>query len=162
TYALLSVGDGLVAQIPSLFISVAAGVLVTRVSSELSQDMGTEIAGQLFEEPRALMMGAVILVGMAFVPGFPTAAFLLLAAIIGPAGFGGSRRRARRGTARPAPVNRVEGSTAQPSQAKIGSSAQEPARLAGPPPPDAAIVVWVSSELASAVPAESFAELAAR
>ena len=74
TYALLSVGDGLVAQIPSLFVSVAAGVLVTRVSSD--SDMGTEIAGQLFVEPRALMMGSVILVGMAFVPGFPAVAFL--------------------------------------------------------------------------------------
>ena len=59
TYALLSVGDGLVAQIPSLFVSVAAGVLVTRVSSD--SDMGTEIAGQLFVEPKALILGSVIL-----------------------------------------------------------------------------------------------------
>ena len=99
TYALLSVGDGLVAQIPSLFVSVAAGVLVTRVSSD--SDMGTEIAGQLFVEPRALMMGSVILVGMAFVPGFPAVAFLILAAILGVTGYlgrppeGGSRRRQR-------------------------------------------------------------------
>src|SRR4029434_2236934 len=57
----------LVAQIPSLFVSVAAGVLVTRVSSD--SDMGTEIAGQLFVEPRALVMGSVILVGMAVVSG---------------------------------------------------------------------------------------------
>jgi type III secretion protein V len=162
TYALLSVGDGLVAQIPSLFISVAAGVLVTRVSSELSQDMGTEIAGQLFEEPRALMMGAVILVGMAFVPGFPTAAFLLLAAVLGAAGFLAGRRKAAREAAGHGPVRRVEGSSAQPSQPRIGSTAQEPARLAGPPASDAAIVVWVSSELASAVPPESFAELTAQ
>ena len=94
TYALLSVGDGLVAQIPSLFVSVAAGTLVTRVSSE--SDLGTEIAGQLFEEPRALMLGAVILVGMAFVPGFPAVAFLLLAAILGAAGFLAGRRKAAR------------------------------------------------------------------
>jgi type III secretion protein V len=159
TYALLSVGDGLVAQIPSLFVSVAAGTLVTRVSSE--SDLGTEVAGQLFLEPRALMLGAVILVGMAFVPGFPAAAFLLLAAILGAAGFVAGRRKAREATAH-APVRRVEGSTAQPSQPKIGSTAQEPARLAGPPASDAAIVVWVSSELASAVRPESFAELTAQ
>ena len=160
TYALLSVGDGLVAQIPSLFVSVAAGVLVTRVSSD--SDMGTEIAGQLFVEPRALMMGSVILVGMAFVPGFPAVAFLLLAAILGGAGFLTARRKAAgEAAARGAPVKRAAGAaagtTAQPAQ--VGSTAQDPARLAGPPASDAAIVVWISSELASAVPPEGFAEL---
>ena len=160
TYALLSVGDGLVAQIPSLFVSVAAGVLVTRVSSD--SDMGTEIAGQLFVEPRALMMGSVILVGMAFVPGFPAVAFLILAAILGAAGFLTARRKAAsEAAARNAPVKRAAGTaagaTAQPSQ--VGSTAQDAARLAGPPASDAAIVVWISSELASAVPPESFADL---
>ena len=160
TYALLSVGDGLVAQIPSLFVSVAAGVLVTRVSSD--SDMGTEIAGQLFVEPRALVMGSVILVGMAFVPGFPAVAFLILAAILGAAGFLTARRKAAsEAAARNAPVKRAAGTaagaTAQPSQ--VGSTAQDSARLAGPPASDAAIVVWVSSELASAVPPEGFAEL---
>jgi type III secretion protein V len=160
TYALLSVGDGLVAQIPSLFVSVAAGVLVTRVSSD--SDMGTEIAGQLFVEPRALVLGSVILVGMAFVPGFPTVVFLLLAAVLGVAGFVIARRKAAaEAAARNAPVKRAAGatagSTAQPAQ--VGSTAQDPARLAGPPASDAAIVVWISSELASAVPPEGFAEL---
>ncbi|WKA30048.1 type III secretion system export apparatus subunit SctV [Bradyrhizobium roseum] len=160
TYALLSVGDGLVAQIPSLFVSVAAGVLVTRVSSD--SDMGTEIAGQLFLEPRALVLGSVILVGMAFVPGFPAVAFLLLAAVLGFAGFLTARRKAALEAAvRNAPVKRAAGATAgttaQPSQ--VGSTAQDSARLAGPPASDATIVVWVSSELASAVPPEGFAEL---
>ena len=160
TYALLSVGDGLVAQIPSLFVSVAAGVLVTRVSSD--SDMGTEIAGQLFVEPRALVLGSVILVGMAFVPGFPTVVFLLLAAVLGVAGFVIARRKAAaEAAARNAPVKRAAGATAgtaaQPAQ--VGSTAQDTARLAGPPASDAAIVVWISSELASAVPPEGFAEL---
>jgi type III secretion protein V len=156
TYSLLSVGDGLVAQIPSLFVSVAAGTLVTRVSSE--SDLGTEVAGQLFLEPRALMLGAVILVGMAFVPGFPAVAFLLLAALLGGTGYlTGRRKAAREAAARDAPVRRAAGTTAQPSQ--VGSTAQDSARLAGPPASDAAIVVWVSSELASAVPPEGFAEL---
>jgi type III secretion protein V len=156
TYALLSVGDGLVAQIPSLFVSVAAGVLVTRCSSE--SDMGSEIAGQLFLEPRALMLGSVILVGMAFVPGFPTVAFLVLAAILGGTGYlAGRRKAAREAEARNAPVKRAAGTTAQPPQ--VGSTAQDPAKLAGPAASDAAIVVWISSELASAVPPEGFAEL---
>jgi type III secretion protein V len=153
TYSLLSVGDGLVAQIPSLFISVAAGTLVTRVSGET--DLGTEVAGQLFFEPRALMLGSVLLAGMAFLPGFPTVAFLLLSAVLGVTGYFAGKRKAAREAARP--VKRAAGSTAQPSQP--GSTAPEPARLAGPPASDAAIVVWVSSELASAVPPEGFAEL---
>ena len=125
--------------------------------------MGTEIAGQLFVEPRALMMGSVILVGMAFVPGFPAVAFLLLAAILGVTGFlTGRRRAAQEAAARNAPVKRAAGAAgagaaAQPAQ--VGSTAQAAASLAGPPASDAAIVVWVSSELASAVPPEGFAEL---
>src|SRR3954452_24466278 len=145
TYSLLSVGDGLVAQIPSLFVSVAAGVLVTRVSSD--SDMGPEIAGQLFVEPRALVMGSVILVGMAFVPGFPAVAFLILAALLGATGYMTGRRRAAQETAaRNAPVKRAAGAAgtaAQPGQAQVGSTAQESASLAGPPASDAAIVVWI-------------------
>ena len=153
TYSLLSVGDGLVAQIPSLFISVAAGTLVTRVSSE--SDLGTEVAGQLFVEPRALMLGSVILAGMAFLPGFPMVAFLLLSAILGVTGYFAGRRKAAREAA--APVKRAAGAAAQPSQP--GVTAQDAPKLAGTPSSDAAIVVWISSELSSAVPAESFAEL---
>jgi type III secretion protein V len=157
TYSLLSVGDGLVAQIPSLFISVAAGTLVTRVSSE--SDLGTEVAGQLFFEPRALMLGSVILAGMAFLPGFPMVAFLLLSAILGVTGYFAGRRKAARQAA--APVKRAAaaaGAATQPSQ-QPGATSQDPAKLAGPPASDAALVVWISSELASAVPPEGFAEL---
>ena len=161
TYALLSVGDGLVAQIPSLFVSVAAGTLVTRVSSD--SDMGTEMAGQLFVEPRALMLGCSD-------PGRNGVRSRLpgggLSASRGDPGRGRVLGRPPEGGARGGgangPVRRAEGSTAGTAAAtgKIGSTAQEPARLAGPPASDAAIVVWVSSELASAVPPESFAELA--
>jgi len=158
TYSLLSVGDGLVAQIPSLFISVAAGTLVTRVSGE--SDLGTEVAGQLFVEPRALMMGSVILAAMAFLPGFPMVAFLVLSALLGATGYFAGRRKAARLAA--APVKRAAGAgggaTQKPSE-QPGSTAQDSTKLAGPPASDAAIVVWISSELASAVPPEDFAEL---
>jgi type III secretion protein V len=157
TYTLLSVGDGLVAQIPSLFVSIAAGVLVTRVSS--GTDMGTEIAGQLFIEPKALILGSVILVGMAFIPGFPTIAFLVIAAILGGCGYMAHRKKAAGGAAAPgALAKRAAGATGQPSS-QVGSTAQDPAKLAGPSSSDAAIVVWISGELASAVPPEGFAEL---
>src|SRR5262249_31216927 len=81
-YSLLTVGDGLVAQIPALVISVAAGTVVTRVSSDQGSDLGSEISSQLFADPRALALAAAILFGLAFIPGFPTLVFLALSALL--------------------------------------------------------------------------------
>ena len=87
-YSLLTVGDGLVAQIPALLIAVAAGTVVTRVSSgEEGADLGSEIIGQLASGQRALSLTALILVAMAFVPGFPAAVFLGVALLLGGAAF---------------------------------------------------------------------------
>lgn len=83
TYSLLTVGDGLIAQIPALLISIAAGTVVTRVASETESDLGTEIFRQLGSSDKALALAAVILLGAAFVPGFPTVIFLALAALFG-------------------------------------------------------------------------------
>lgn len=91
-YSILTIGDGLVAQIPALFISITAGFIVTRVSSETSENLGTDIGDQLVGHPRALMIGGVLLLGFAIIPGFPTITFLGLAAIFGGAGFFLSRR----------------------------------------------------------------------
>ena len=81
-YSLLTVGEGLVAQIPALVISVAAGTVVTRVSSEQGSDLGSEISGQLFADARAVALAAAILFGLAFVPGFPSLVFLALSALL--------------------------------------------------------------------------------
>lgn len=78
-YSVLTVGDGLVAQIPALLISVAAGMVVTRVASETQRDIGSEIGSQLWREPRALALAAVVVACLGFVPGFPTPVFLVLA-----------------------------------------------------------------------------------
>src|SRR5690606_12346435 len=67
-YALLTIGDGLVSQIPALFVSITAGFIVTRVSSEDNTDLGSDIAFQLVREPRALMIAAGVLTGFALVP----------------------------------------------------------------------------------------------
>lgn len=84
TYSLLTVGDGLIAQIPALLISVAAGTVVTRVNSDGDErDLGTEIVHQLGASYRALGLTALILVGVGFLPGFPLMVFLALAAILG-------------------------------------------------------------------------------
>ncbi len=81
TYTLLTVGDGLVAQIPSLLLSTAAAIMVTRVSS--AQDMGQAVVSQLFRDPRALGMTGVIIGIMGLIPGMPNIAFLSLAALAG-------------------------------------------------------------------------------
>jgi type III secretion protein V len=92
TYSLLTVGDGLIAQIPALLIAVAAGTVVTRVASEDERDLGTEIVGQLGANSRALGLTAVILGGLALVPGFPAPVFLTLSAILGAFAYRLARR----------------------------------------------------------------------
>ena len=88
-FAVLSVGDAMVSQIPSLLISVAAGVLITRVSDEHSKprSLGTEIVKQLGTNARALYSAAAMLLGFALVPGFPWPMFVLLAVAL----FAGAR-----------------------------------------------------------------------
>jgi type III secretion protein V len=85
TYTLLTIGQGLVAQIPALVISTAAGLLVTRVSSEdeAGAQLGQEVGRQLLAQPRALAVAAALMAGLALVPGLPTGPFLLLAALFG-------------------------------------------------------------------------------
>jgi type III secretion protein V len=85
-FSLLTVGEGLIAQIPALFISLTAGTIVTRVSGTDKINIGTDIISQIASRPDALRMAAVVLVGLALVPGFPSAIFLTFAAILGLAG----------------------------------------------------------------------------
>ena len=80
-YTLLAIGDGLVAQIPSLIISTAAGIVVSRVASD--QDIGTQLVDQLFAKPQVLYITAGIIGGMGLIPGMPNFVFLLLAAVLG-------------------------------------------------------------------------------
>ncbi|WP_421184694.1 flagellar biosynthesis protein FlhA [Aeromonas enteropelogenes] len=75
-YTLLAIGDGLVAQIPSLLLSIAAAIIVTRQNTD--QDMGTAVLDQLFDNPKALIISAAILLMMGLVPGMPHFAFLSL------------------------------------------------------------------------------------
>ena len=81
TYTLLTIGDGLVAQVPSLMLSIAAALIVTRVSK--SQDMGKQLIGQIFGQPRALAVAGAVLGVMGLIPGMPNMAFLLLGASCG-------------------------------------------------------------------------------
>ncbi len=84
-YALLTIGDGLVAQIPSLLLSTSAAIMVTRVTS--SQDMGGQILHQMFNAPKALGIAAAILIILGLIPGMPHLAFLGLGSIAAAAAY---------------------------------------------------------------------------
>jgi type III secretion protein V len=90
TYTVLTIGEGLVAQIPALIISTAAGIIVTRVAAEDDGDgdgqgthLAQEIAGQVLGQPKAIAMAAALLAGLGLVPGLPFVPFVLLAAVLG-------------------------------------------------------------------------------
>lgn len=89
-YTLLAIGDGLVAQIPSLIISTAAGIVVSRVASE--QDIGGQLVGQLFAKPQVLYITAAIIGGMGLIPGMPHMSFLFLASAMAGAAYMVSQR----------------------------------------------------------------------
>src|SRR3984957_13367840 len=98
TYTLLTIGDGLVTQIPALLLSTAVAIIVTRMSGK--QDMGGEVKKQLFGNPRALSIAAGLLGVMGLVPGMPNVPFLIMAALCG----GGAyvvRKRIRAAAAKP-------------------------------------------------------------
>ncbi len=82
-YSLLSIGGGLVAQIPSLVVAVASGLLVTRVASAGDRALGDDLGAQLAGSPRALAGVAVLLLGLGWVPGLPLGPFLALGLLAG-------------------------------------------------------------------------------
>lgn len=90
-YTLLTIGDGLVAQIPSLVISTAAGVVVSRVTTE--ENIGQQLVGQLFSHPLVLTLTGGIIGMLGLVPGMPHFAFLLLASVLGGLAYFQSQRQ---------------------------------------------------------------------
>src|SRR3546814_19048302 len=77
TYSLLTVGDGLVSQIPALLISVASGLIVTRAASDA--DLGSDVVSQFGNQDRALRIAAISVASMAIIPGLPKIPFILIA-----------------------------------------------------------------------------------
>jgi flagellar biosynthesis protein FlhA len=90
TYTLLTIGDGLVAQVPSLIISTAAGIMVSRVSSD--DDISKQMSDQLLKDPMLLYVVAGILTALGLIPGMPHFPFLLLAGAIGGMAYLASQR----------------------------------------------------------------------
>nr|WP_284698417.1 type III secretion system export apparatus subunit SctV [Comamonas flocculans] len=89
TYSILTIGDGLISQIPALFIAICAGMIVTRVQSEDGgpSNVGKDIGAQVMAQPRALMIAAAVALGMGLIPGMPWPVFLVLALVVGGLGF---------------------------------------------------------------------------
>jgi flagellar biosynthesis protein FlhA len=115
TYTILTVGDGVAAAVPSLFVSVAAALITTRAASETS--MGEEMSAQLLINPRPLLIAAAVLGFLGMMPGMPHAPFLLLAAGAGVAGYLSKQQQTR---------------AAAREQARIAESAQLPERVSEP------------------------------
>ena len=89
TYTILTIGDGLVSQIPALITSISAGIIVTRSTSE--DNLGTDLARELTSQPRAIAVAAGVLFAFAMVPGLPSTPFLILSAACGAVAFTAQR-----------------------------------------------------------------------
>ena len=98
TYTILTIGDGLVAQIPSLIISVAAGLVVARVGDD--EDIGVQVVGQVFSNTQVLTLTAVIVGVLGLIPGMPNFVFLMFASALGWIAW---RRKKQQADARPVP-----------------------------------------------------------
>ena len=86
-YSILTIGDGLVSQIPALFISITAGIIVTRVAVDENTNLGQDIGNQLLAQPQALIISSIVVFAMGLVPGFPTAVFMTIGIVLGAMGF---------------------------------------------------------------------------
>ncbi len=101
TYTLLTIGDGLVAQIPALLLSTSVAIIVTRMSRP--QDMGGELSQQLFGNPKTIAVAGGLLGVMGLIPGMPNVPFLLMAALCGLVAYVVHKRRAAAKAAPPPP-----------------------------------------------------------
>ncbi|MBM3617739.1 MAG: flagellar biosynthesis protein FlhA [Alphaproteobacteria bacterium] len=125
TYTILSVGDGLVSQLPALIVSISAGLLVTKAGAAGSADKA--VVGQLIAQPQALAVASGIMMGMALLPGIPFGSFGILALCLGFAAFMGFRSRAtKKVEAEKVAAERqmIEGPAAKPAEEDIAETLQ--------------------------------------
>ena len=127
-YSILTIGDGLVAQIPALLIAMTAGIIVTRVSTDDTENLASDIGEQFGAQPKALLVAGALMVAFSLIPGFPAITFLALATVTAGAGLlllrASSRREA--GTA-----EREVSSILTPVSTETSSEAQIEAQLRG-------------------------------
>ncbi|MDR1731863.1 MAG: flagellar biosynthesis protein FlhA [Synergistaceae bacterium] len=149
-YSLLTVGDGLVSQIPALLFSAATGVIVTRAASE--SDLGQDLVGIFTRYPRPLYIGAGLLFALALIPGLPTVPFIILGTLLAVTGYvvaregtvqaieaGEKQRQGERGGASSAGTASAPGRPAEGQQPASASSPEDVMRLLTVEPMEAEI-----------------------
>ncbi|MCP5090530.1 MAG: EscV/YscV/HrcV family type III secretion system export apparatus protein [Gammaproteobacteria bacterium] len=123
-YSILTIGDGLVSQIPGLLIAITSGVIVTRVTTEESTNLGADISRQLLGQPKALMIAGSMMFLFGIVPGFPTPVFFTLGLILLVTGYllnQMSKTQAEAGEEGSVPAMAAAGETGkQAAQRRIG------------------------------------------
>jgi type III secretion protein V len=145
TYSLLSIGEGLVAQIPALVVAVASGLLVTRVASAGDRPLGDTFGDPLVAEPRALAGAAVLLGALSLVPGLPIAPFMLLGALAG----GGALLAARARPKVPALLDEPGAGTARGPRLALRLSPALHAEVAAHPQAHHTALARIRGELAT-------------
>jgi flagellar biosynthesis protein FlhA len=126
-YTLLTIGDGLVAQIPSLLLSVASAIIVTRVSSS-TEDIGQQFSTQFFTDPKPLALSGAVVGLLGLIPGMPNLAFLTLAASLGAAAYLIAQRHQQQAAAE---AERAVPKPAAPEVKELGWDDVQPVDLIG-------------------------------
>jgi type III secretion protein V len=147
-FSVLSIGDAMVSQIPSLLISVAAGVMITRVDEggDSHSSLGEDIGRQFTSNARALYFAALLLVGFALVPGFPMALFLLLAAILAFTGYRLQKKQGGRAAGGGKPVSALQ---------RAGAKGDAPSILTQPPQFTCPLGVRLAPDVAARLTADA-------
>ncbi|MDH6146202.1 MULTISPECIES: FHIPEP family type III secretion protein [Paraburkholderia] len=147
-FSVLSIGDAMVSQIPSLLISVAAGVMITRVDEggDSQSSLGEDIGRQFTSNARALYFAALLLVGFALVPGFPMVLFLLLAAILAFTGYRLQKKQGARAGGGGKPVSALQ---------RAGAKGDAPSILVQPPQFTCPLGVRLAPDVAARLAADA-------
>jgi type III secretion protein V len=150
-FSILSIGDAMVSQIPSLLISVAAGVIITRVNDESSpgeehRSLGDEIGRQMTSNSRALYFASALLLGFALVPGFPAMMFVLLAAVLTFVGYRLQKKQTGTGAQAGKPVVALQ---------RAGAKSDAPSILERPPAFTCPVGVRLSTDLCTRLAADA-------
>jgi len=124
TYSILTIGDGLVSQIPALLMSICAAMIITRASNEEGAGLGGDVIEEIFAAPKALMIGGVVIFALGVIPGFPKPQFFTIAAVTFALGYSlhraAMKNRGRRRTER---LHAGAGPGAPPPKLAPGGSA---------------------------------------
>jgi type III secretion protein V len=124
-YGILTIGDGLVSQIPALLSAMTAGLIVTRVSSEDDEsNLGKDISGQILAQPKAFAVAAGMLVGVGLVPGLPFVPFMVMAAVTGGLAYGLLRAKVTGGDDA-GPANQVQAMGEETRQKQIEAAKKQ-------------------------------------